>query len=292
MGTHPGKDFVKMFFIVLSILVAALLPVSVQSESLAKKWVTGRVFETPESVIYDDELHILYVSNISGGPLEKNGKGFISKLSMKGEVVKLRWITGLNAPKGMGIRNRRLYVADIDELVEIDIENGRVVKRYPVQGSRFLNDIAIDGKGLIYISDSAKYHDAIYRFDGKKAELWLKGINIHRPNGLLVDENRLIVGMSGDAMLRSVDLETGKITDLVIIGSNIDGVAMDNRGNFLVSDWKGKTVIVDSDGVTMVLLDTTKEKVNAADICFLDKWKMLLIPTFMDNRVVACTLVY
>ena len=145
-------------------------------------------------------------------------------------------------------------------------------------------------EGNVYISDSMR--NAVFRFDGKKVDLWIKGDNILMPNGLCYDEGRLVVGVSGDGMLRAVDLKSKEISDLLSSGSNIDGVSMDGKGNFIVSDWKGKTILIEPGGVITVLLDTTERKINAADIFFIDKWDMLLIPTFNDNRVVACTLKY
>ena len=277
---------------IAGVAVLALLMVSsgADAQSLLKKWSSEPVFETPESVIYDAENHLLLVSNISGRSAEKNGNGFISRLSMKGELVKLRWVTGLNAPKGMGIFGRKLFVADIDELVVIDMEKSRIVDRVPAEGSKFLNDIAIDGDGNVYISDTMQ--NAVYRFDGEKMELWVQGSDIEMPNGLYYDESRLLIGVFSDGTLKAADPETKEISDVISSGSPIDGVAMDGRGNFILSDWKGRTVLVDRDGLITVLLDTTQEKINAADIFFIDKWKMLLIPTFNDNRVVACTLKY
>ncbi|MBN2070478.1 MAG: SMP-30/gluconolactonase/LRE family protein [Candidatus Krumholzibacteriota bacterium] len=281
-----------MRILTIAILITSIAAAGSNAQTLAKKWATEPLFETPESVVYDDENHILFVSNISGRPDEKNGMGFISRLSMKGEIKKLKWITGLNAPKGMGIFRGKLFVSDIDELVVIDIAKSAVVQRYKVAGSIFLNDIAVDKGGNVYISDSMRDQDAIYRFDGQNAVLWLQGRKILRPNGLCFDNGNLIVGVSGDGMLRQVDMKTKEISDRVATGSNIDGVAVDGKGNFIASDWKGRTVFIEPDGVTTVLLDTSAEKINAADICFLSKWNMLLIPTFYDNRVVACTLKY
>ncbi|MCK4548774.1 MAG: ATP/GTP-binding protein, partial [Candidatus Krumholzibacteria bacterium] len=81
---------------------------------LVKKWATDPVFKVPESVCWDFDREILYVSNIAGNPGEKDGEGFISRVSIEGEVRKLRWVTGLNAPKGMAVFGGRIYVSDID----------------------------------------------------------------------------------------------------------------------------------------------------------------------------------
>ena len=98
----------------------------------------------------------LFVSNIDGKPDEKDQKGFISKVSpSNGSIIELNWITGLNAPKGMVIYNdSKLYVSDITDLVEIDIANGKIIKHYNAPGSAFLNDVASDNHGNIYVSDT------------------------------------------------------------------------------------------------------------------------------------------
>jgi sugar lactone lactonase YvrE len=259
--------------------------------ALVKKWDSGKVFSTPESVIYDAERYILYVANIEGSPSAKDGNGFISKLSMKGKVEKLKWITGLDGPKGMAIFGRRLFVSDIDKLVEIDIEKGTVVKRYQAEGAAFLNDVTVDPEGNVYVSDSAKGRNTVYRLSGGTLEAWVRDERLSGANGLCVSGGMLIVGAAGEGMLMGVSLKDRSISDVAVIGTSIDGIAPDGEGDYIVSDWSGKTVLVDSEGGIQVLLDTTSDNVNAADIWYIAKYKMLLIPTFHDDRVVACTLI-
>ena len=67
----------------------------------------------------------IYVANIEGDPVGKDGKGSISIIGKDGTITNQNWVTGLNAPKGMGITNGMLYVTDIDELVE-------KLKLYPI----------------------------------------------------------------------------------------------------------------------------------------------------------------
>src|SRR5690606_34663695 len=80
-------------------------------------WETGTDLTTCESVLYDRESGNIYVANIEGGAAEKDGKGSISIISNDGEITQRDWVTGLNAPKGMGISEGKLYVTDIDEVV-------------------------------------------------------------------------------------------------------------------------------------------------------------------------------
>ena len=84
----------------------------------------------PDSAVYNARSRILYVSNINGGPMDKDGNGFISKLSLNGKVIETHWVTGLNGPKGMVLHGGRLYVADIDRLVAIRVKTGRIVASY------------------------------------------------------------------------------------------------------------------------------------------------------------------
>jgi DNA-binding beta-propeller fold protein YncE len=90
------------------------------------------------------------LSNIDGKPDEKDGRGFISKISpVNGTIIELNWVTGLNAPKGMAVStdNSKLYVYDITDLVEINIANGQITNRSNAPGGAFLNDVVSDEQG-------------------------------------------------------------------------------------------------------------------------------------------------
>ncbi|MBW1696115.1 MAG: PQQ-binding-like beta-propeller repeat protein [Deltaproteobacteria bacterium] len=254
---------------------------------LTKLWETKTELRVPESVLYNPSEDIIYVSNINGKPTEKNGRGFISKVSLSGEIKVLKWATGLNAPKGSAIYRDSFYVSDIDELVEIDLKTGKVIDRYPAAGAGFLNDVAVDNEGNVYVSDMSSKNSVIYKLVQKKMVLWLKGPEISRPNGLYAEKNKLILGNSGDGTLKAINLVTKEISVVAEIGSGIDGVQSDGKGNYFISDWRGKTSCVTSSGQVTVLLDTTEQKINSADIEFIESKQILLIPTFFDNRVVA-----
>ena len=94
--------------------------------------------------------------------------GFISKVATNGEIQDLHWVTGLDGPCGMGIHGDRLFVVEgvRGNLVEIEIESGRIVGRHPMPDHRFLNDLAIDASGTIYMSNTSLAPQAtdIYKF--------------------------------------------------------------------------------------------------------------------------------
>jgi len=274
----------KFFYVLFVVLVFAI---QLSGQELKKVWETDRSLKVPESITYDAHREILYVSNINGSPLGKDGNGFISKVKLDGSIEKLEWVTGLNAPKGSAITKEKLYVTDIDELVVIDIETGSKISSYKKDDAIFLNDIAIDQAGNVYVSDFSKENSAIYRLSNNKFKIWMKNDEIGRPNGLYVHDNELYVGNSEDGKIKAIDLKNETIRTVVIVGSGIDGLKMDREGNFIVSDWSGKTSYVSKNGEVTELLNTTGEKINSADLEFIIEKNLLIIPTFFDNRLVA-----
>ncbi|MDX1284596.1 MAG: hypothetical protein R3182_06280, partial [Draconibacterium sp.] len=120
--------------------------------SLELLWESDTLVRTPESVLLDRNNNILYVSNINNGPWDKDGNGFISKMDKAGNVIELKWIEGLSAPKGMGISGNSFYIADISELVEADKNTGEIKNRYLVEGEPQLNDITVGKDGTVYVS--------------------------------------------------------------------------------------------------------------------------------------------
>jgi hypothetical protein len=153
-------------------------------------------FEAPESAYYDPESNALFVSSINGDMTAKDGNGYISRLTPDGTVVNRRWVTGLNGPKGMRSVNGTLWVADIDEVVGIEIWSGRITSRVAVEGAVFLNDLATAPDGTVYVSDSQGFR--IYAVSGGRSSVFVEGIDVvETPNGVLVDNGRLLVGSLG-----------------------------------------------------------------------------------------------
>jgi len=166
--------------------------------ALQPVWNLTGDFAAPESAYYDAGSNAVFVSSINGQILEKDGNGYISRLSPDGKVVSAKWVTGLNAPKGMRSVGGMLWVSDIDEVVAIDIASARITSRVKVEGSAFLNDLATAPDGTVYVSDSAQ--SRIYMVKDGKSSVFVEGGDVvEQPNGLLVDGSRLILGTIGPA---------------------------------------------------------------------------------------------
>ena len=86
--------------------------------------LVSRRFKVPESVYFDKAGKVLYVSNIDGEPWGKDGAGSIGKLGLDGKVIVAEWVKGLNAPKSMALSKGTLWVADLTEVVGIDVAKG------------------------------------------------------------------------------------------------------------------------------------------------------------------------
>src|ERR1700712_245282 len=108
------------FIIAVLICSLSFTEMSAQEHALVKLWQTDTLLKTPESVLFDAGDKLLYVSNINGQPWEKDGNGSIGKVGLDGKIINANWVTGLNAPKGLGRYKNLLYAADIDNVAVID----------------------------------------------------------------------------------------------------------------------------------------------------------------------------
>lgn len=252
--------------------------------ALNKTWETDTVFTTSESVLYDNENDILYVSNIVGNPTGKDGAGFISKLNPDGSVEEMEWVTGLNAPKGMAILNDKLYVTDIDELVEIDMADGKVVNTYEVEGAQFLNDAATDGEN-VYFSDSGTGKTHILEND----QVSVFKENLEGINGLEFDDDGALYVLDKKGLQKfPPQAEQAEMINDKVTGG--DGLVIVNDSTYIASRWQGEIYLI-VNGEETLLLDT-KDEANTADIGYIPDENLVLVPTFKANQVVAYEINY
>lgn len=248
-----------------------------------KLWETPDVLTTSESVCYDSANQQLFVSCIDGNPTEKDGNGFISQVSLSGQVIVFRWASNLNAPKGMGITNGFLYATDIDRVVKLNLEDGKLLTVFNVEDAKFLNDITIGPDGNVYISDM--HSNNIHRIVNNRIELWVSNPILQSPNGLNYLGDEILVGTSNGIF--AININDKAIRHLVKDTGGIDGLEIFEDGYFIISDWSGKVQLVHPERAPILLMNTTDEGINAADIEYIAEREMLLVPTFMNNKVMA-----
>jgi sugar lactone lactonase YvrE len=277
----------------LSALAFATLTFSAVAAEPQKLWEASG-FKQPESAVFDRAAGAIYVSNVNGEAMKKDGNGFISKLGPDGKVVALEWVKGLDSPTGLALANGKLYAADVDRIAEIDIAKGEVIQRYDAPGSKFLNDLTADKSGRIYASDMVA--NSIWVLEGGKLSLLMQDDTLDNPNGLLAEDGRIVVASWGKMApdfstkvpghMKSVDLATKKVSALgdTTPAGNLDGVEPDGKGGYLVTDWvSGGLFQVTKDGKPTRLLPLAK---GSADLG-VGPDGIIMIPMMMDGTVVA-----
>jgi hypothetical protein len=237
----------------------------------------------PESVLHSAVAAepTLFVSEIEGKGNEADGQGGIALLNVDGSVRQHNWLRGLNAPKGLATFQGKLYVADLTELVVIDIKTAQVLEKISAPDSVFLNDVAVDPKGTVYVSDTRK--NRLYRLQQNKLSPWLE--NIEAANGLTFVGHQLHIA-AGDKLFKADD--QGKLTIIAQgFAERADGVEPVGNGDFIVSCWAGLVYYVHANGKLDVLLDNRPHKLNTADIGWDSAKQILYVPTFLGNSVQA-----
>lgn len=268
-------------FILFVTAMPVLGALHAQTHTVVKKWASDTLFRTPESVLYDAKDKLLYVSNMDPASGDKGGKGSIGKLGLDGKIISLDWVTGLTSPKGMGLYKNELYAAELTTVVVIDINKAQIIRRIPVEGAVFLNDISVDRNGVVYVSDSKTMK--IHKIENGKVSTLLQ--NMQGPNGVLAVGNELVYIDKGSLLKRSADGTSTKITDGM--DPSTDGIEMVKPNEYLVSSWNGIVYYVHADGHKDILFDTRTEKINSADIGYDPKNHIMYVPTFFKNGVIA-----
>ncbi|MBK8806562.1 MAG: hypothetical protein IPO21_07930 [Bacteroidales bacterium] len=266
-----------------------------EKDSSANSIVWTQVgFTHPESIAYYENENCLFVSNIGNDDAVANG--FISKLALEtGEIIQLKWCDSLFSPKGIAISKSALYVADLKYLCKIDIASGKILNKYTAPEVGMFNDIAINAKGEVFVSDMVT--SSIYKLDtlGVLSSIY-QNDSLHHPNGLLCKGNKLFIGGWGrlddskteqdsvgtfwELQLETLELKAISKTKL----GKLDGI-QSNGDSLMVSSWKaGELFTITPDGRYNFLLKTEE---SVGDFLYLEKEKKMYLPLNFQNKVVV-----
>jgi sugar lactone lactonase YvrE len=257
-------------------------------------------FSTPESVLYDADQDVYFVSNVDGSPLAKDDQAFIAKLSPDGSVLAARFIDAaaegvtLNAPKGMAIVGDQLYVSDIDTVRVFDRHDGHAIGEIPIAGASFLNDVAVCPEGHVFVTDSGLTAtasgfgptgtDAIYRVElGAEPVQVASGETLGRPNGIAITDDAIYVVTFGAAELLTLSHEGAITARTTLPAGGLDGLVLLPGGDFLVSSWEASAVFRGRPGGEF--RPVVEGVGSPADLGFDTRRSLLLVPLFVGNEV-------
>lgn len=277
---YSRARFAGVGLVVVAMLQFALPATAAEGMTLEQLWLTPGLRKPESALIYQDgKERYLLVSEIDG--TDDDGNGGVAKLSLDGKILDHDWVRGLNGPKGMGTYNGKLYVADVKEMIVIDIKDAEIEARIPVADAVFLNDVAVDINGVVYVSDTRT--NKVHRMIDNKVEVYLE--NITAANGLKTIGSTLVIGAGTKLLL--VDKDKNLHTIASGFDSNIDGVEMVKAGEFIVSCWVGLLYYVHADGRLEKLLDSRAEEINTADIGYDETTRIVYVPNFHKNSLTA-----
>lgn len=237
-------------------------------------------FSAPEGVAMAPD-GAYFISNVAGGDSDKDGAGWISKLSADGELLVERWVEGLDAPKGMAVGRGVLYVADVDQVRTYDASSGAAGAAIAIEGAKFLND-ATEWRGEIYVSDSSTAR--IWRLTGDGPVLWREGPELSGVNGLLGGNDNLFVSTMASGSLYEATADGGwrEIADGM---ADADGIGVVPSGGWLVSSWPGEIHYVAGDGTTTSLLNTREKGTLQNDLTMFGD--TVIVPNWEPGTVTA-----
>lgn len=261
-------------------------------------------FARPESVHWDPVTQFWYIGNQAAAVA---GDGYITRVPFDLDASKIdrMWVTGLNDPKGLRIRNGRLYVADNNMLVSIDIATKAIVRSAAVPpamvgGNILLNDVDLGPDGSAYASDTAG--NRIMKFAtpdtaGNSATVLAAPVGANAlsgPNGVLIDGASLInVEVNNNGRVRKMNVADGM--NLMTLGTQTgrwDGIEKDGT-SYLVSDVVNALLFRfdAANGTAMMVRDFKNDGLaGAADIGWDGSARRLGVPDTGGNKVFFVTL--
>jgi hypothetical protein len=220
----------------------------------------------PGSALHDPAEDVYLVANANGSLTERDGNGFVSRISPIGQVQDLKWLDGndpgvtLHAPRGMSILADTLFVADVDCLRRFHRVTGEPLLETCLDPARDLLGVATaltavvaTSWGDVYFSevDTTLLAGAVYLMKST-AEVpqtlampdgtLLEGSALGGPKGLALDQEGLLVATFGSGELFRITHDGDRIQLLEPSDLRLHGVlALGDRG-VLVSSWGDSAV--------------------------------------------------
>ncbi len=152
-------------------------------------------FEGPESVYYDADQDVWFVSSFTGNAGERDANGGVSRIGGENlNTIRLDWAQAsdehpFHAGRGMTVQGDTLWVADLDGVHGFHRESGEQLVFVDLSHLEpgFLNDVAASDDGTVWVTDTGGDRLIQVRPEaGLEVDL---GDRVGAPNGILWDSD-------------------------------------------------------------------------------------------------------
>lgn len=235
-------------------------------------------YSSPESITYDSLTSRYFISNTAGRNIvQRDRQGNVTDFVNVGSSI-----------HGVTVHSGRLYVCNGTRVRGYDLNSAAEVMNVQIAGSSFLNDLAADANGVLYISDFTARR--IYKLNTADLNYWTYVASTgNTPNGVYVDavRNRLLFCCWGSsAPIRAVNFADSSVTTLITTPySNLDGISLDRNSNVYVSTWGIQSVVKYDINFTQPPVTVVSGLSNPADIYVNRKTDTLAIPNAGNSTV-------
>ena len=154
----------------------------------------------------------------------------------------------------------------LSSLYTFDLDTQKLLKRYKLSDEHFLNDMVVDTKGDMYLTDTKDASVFVLPFGTDSLRLFLKSPEIEFPNGIAIsdDDTKLYIA-SMPLGVKVLDIASKRLlnkTDSLGISQGIDGLEFYKGHLYGVQNGVGANGF----NFRKLILNETKDKIVRAEI--------------------------
>jgi hypothetical protein len=239
--------------------------------------------ERPVSVIHDPVDDMYLVANT---PVDADA--FIARVTPRGHVQKLRWIDAgadgvrLAAPAGMALRGDTLYVADRECIRIFRRGDGKPAGSICPPGAAALNDVTVDPRGRVYVSDTGT--GAVYSIETAGFAEVARDPALEQNGGLSAGARGVFVAGAGVYQITPDGLR-------IVVrdgGKRLGGIVFTRDGSFAFSSHTDNVVVfveaIDN-GTRGNVWTLANDMPSAGDLGYDARRERILIPQTDGDRL-------
>lgn len=239
---------------------------------------SAQTYSGPESVEFDSRNNRWLISNTQSHEiLSRDSNGVVTVFA--GNIS--------SGPYGIEVVGDTLFACCGSNITGFLLSDGSVVFNVNV-GATFLNGIAHDNSGNLITTDfSAK---TIHKLSiTTQTDTIIASALPQSPNGIVYDNANsrcIFVNWGNNAPVKAIDMNTFVVTTVVNTSlGNCDGIAVDGRGNYYISNWSSQSVVRYDSSFLSGPVTVVSNLSHPADIYYNISDDTLVIPNASDNTV-------